>query len=72
MVRHRSWLRDKNQNVHLGHPSRAQPAVEGTQQEFRWAPVFPLGDREGRMHGKEARLKITKETEHRACSEGSF
>jgi hypothetical protein len=47
-------------------------AVEGTQEEFRWAPVFSLGARKGRMHRKEPRPKITKETDHRACPEGSF
>lgn len=67
-----SMVQRQNQKVHWGHPSRAEPAVEERQEEFRWAPVFSLGDRKGGIHRKEPRPKITTETDHRACAEGSF
>lgn len=54
----------------IGHPSRAELEVEGKQEEFKWPPVFSLGDRKGRMHRKETRPEITEETDHRACQKG--
>lgn len=67
-----SMVQRQKQNVHWGYPSRAEPAVEGRQKEFRWAPVFSVGDRKGGIHRKEPRPKITKETDHRACLGGTF
>lgn len=38
----------------LGHPSRTELAVEGRQEESRWAPVFSLEEKEDGMHWEGA------------------